>query len=168
MNATIPILLSNPKIMKNTFTRIGSIVLVISLVLGSCKKEKDEDNTPAPKTKTELISTGTWKFSSATANGLPVSSQLQTCQKDNILTFQANGTGNINEGASKCNSGDPDNTTFNWNFASSETVLHVDKIFFTGGANDYNIVELTETSLKGSQTIEFNGTPFTVTVSFIH
>ena len=41
---------------------------------------KDDDDQPAAKTKTELITTSTWKFSSATVGGSDVSAFLQTCQ----------------------------------------------------------------------------------------
>src|SRR5687767_7884928 len=164
---TILILLSNPKNMKNNFTRTATVILACSLLFASCKKDKDKDNTPTGKTKTELISTGTWKFSTATVNSVSVAGFLQSCQKDNTMTFAANGTGTIAEGASKCNSGDPDTQPFDWNFASSETILHVSAVFFSGGSNDFNIVEISETKLVGSQTIEMSG-PKTVIVTFVH
>lgn len=153
--------------MKNTFTRTTTVILACSLLFASCKKKNDDNDNPKGKTKTELISTGTWKFSSATVNGLPFSSQIPSCQRDNILTFTSTGTGTIDEGTEKCNTGDPQTSPFTWNFASSETVLHVSAVFFTGGNNDFNIVELTETTLKGSQIIEFGG-PKTVVVTFVH
>jgi hypothetical protein len=154
--------------MKNTFTRTTTVILACSLLFASCKKKNDDDNNPKGKTKTELISTGTWKFSTATVNSADASMFLQTCQKDNILTFAANGTGAIAEGASKCNTGDPDSQPFDWNFASSETILHVSAIFFTGGSNDYNVLEVSETKLKGSQDIEIGGVSKTVVVTFVH
>ena len=154
--------------MKNTFTRTSTIILACSLLFGACKKNHDKDNNTPAKTKTELISTGTWKFSTATVNGFNVSSQLQACQKDNTMTFTSTGTGTVDEGASKCNSGDPQTSPFTWNFASSETILHVSAIFFTGGSNDFNIVEISETTLKGSQIIEVGGNPATAVVTFVH
>jgi len=167
VSETIPILLANPKIMKNTFTRTVSFILACSLLFTACKKKHD-DNTPNGKTKTELISTGTWKFSTATVGGINVSSQLQSCQKDNIMTFTSTGTGTIDEGGSKCNAGDPQTQPFTWNFASSETILHVSAVFFTGGNNDFDILEISETTLKGSQGIEVGGTTQTAIVTFVH
>ncbi|MEO5563433.1 MAG: lipocalin family protein [Chitinophagaceae bacterium] len=155
--------------MKNTFTRFASVILVSSVLLGGCKKEKDnDDTTPPAKTKTELISTGTWKFSTATIGGGNAAGFLQPCQKDNTLTFAAAGTGTVDEGGTKCNAGDPQSSPYTWNFASSETVLHVSAVFFTGGSNDYNVVEISATKLIGSQSIEIGGTPQTVIVTFIH
>ena len=154
--------------MKNTFTRTTTLILACSLLFGACKKNHDKDNNTPAKTKTELISTGTWKFSTATVNGIPASSALQTCQKDNIMTFTSTGTGTIDEGASKCNGADPQTSPFTWNFASNETILHVSAVFFTGGNNDFTIVEISETKLVGSQIIEVGGNPATAVVTFVH
>ncbi len=154
--------------MKNTFTRSATLILACSLLFGACKKKNDDDNTPKGKTKTELISTGTWKFSSATYNGANASIFLQGCQKDNILTFTNTGGGTIDEGTSKCSAGDQQSQPFTWNFASNETILHVSSVLFTGGSNDFTIVEISETKLIGSQIIELNGNPATVVVTFIH
>ena len=153
--------------MKNTFTRTSTLILACSLLFGACKKNNDKDNTPTQKTKTELISTGTWKFSTATVNSISVAGALQSCQKDNTLTFTSTGTGTVDEGATKCSSGDAQTSPFTWNFATNETILHVSAIFFTGGSNDFNVVEISETKLVGSQTIEMGG-PKTVIVTFVH
>jgi hypothetical protein len=132
--------------------------------LSACKKDKDQTPPPTPKTNSELITQASWKFNKAMMGSFDVSGGLQTCQKDNILTFQANGSGSIDEGTSKCDVADPQTTPFTWNFTNSEAVLHVSAVFFTGGNNDFNVVELTETKLVGSQVI--NGQ--TVTVTFVH
>jgi len=127
---------------------------------------KDDDN-PTPKTKTELLTMSTWKFSDATVGGNSVAAFLETCQKDNILTFLAAGTGTAAEGASKCDPGDPDSSPFDWSFQTNETVLFVSTPFFTGGSSTFTIVSLTETQLVLSQTITI-GVPQTAEITFIH
>ena len=149
--------------MKNQLYAILLFAATLSIV--SCSKDKDDD--PPPKTKTELISTGTWKFSTATANGLNVSSFIQACQRDNILTFQANGNGTIDEGAVICGT-NPQTSPFTWNFTNNEGGLHVSATFFTGGSGDFNVVSLTETQLVGSQMVDFGLGPQNVVVTFIH
>lgn len=125
----------------------------------SCKKNND------PKTKTELITQGSWKFSTATASGVDVSGSLQTCQKDNIYAFVAAGTGTADEGSTKCNPGDSQSGPFSWNFASSETILHISTPLFAGGSNDFTLVTLSDTQLILSQNIP----PFgTVIVTLVH
>jgi hypothetical protein len=133
-------------------------------IIAGCEKEE----APQPKTKTDLISTGTWKFSTATVSGADVSAFLNTCQKDNILTFSAGGSGTLDEGASKCNAGDPQSNPFTWNFASNETVLHVSTVLFTGGSSDFNIVALSETQLVLSQNITVSGSSQNAVVTFVH
>lgn len=146
--------------MKN-LTNLFLFVVAVIFISTGCKKKHDD--TPA-KTKTQLITQGTWKFSSATSGGFDISGLLQSCQKDNTLTFQANGSGTIDEGASKCNAGDPQSNPFTWNFANSENTLHVSTVLFSSGSNDFTIVSLTETQLVGSQVINSQ----TVVVTFIH
>ena len=109
------------------------------------------------KTNTELVSQSTWKFDNAKVGGTDVSAFVQACQKDNIITFVSTGSGTLDEGASKCNSGDPQTTPFTWNFTSGETVLHVSTILFTGGSSDFTIVTLSETQLILSQNITITG-----------
>lgn len=150
--------------------RILAIVIIISatLFLTSCGKEGD--NTPAPKTKTELLTTnGSWKFSSATVGGTNVNAFLQACQKDNIMTFVAVGlSGTLDEGPTKCNAGDPQNAPFTWSFASGETVLNISATLFTGGSSTFTLVSLTATELVLSQMITVGGTPQNAVVTFIH
>lgn len=136
------------------------------LVLSSCGK--DDPDPVAPKTKTELITAGSWRFSSATVSGTDVSSFFQTCQKDNVVTFAAAGTGILDEGASKCNAGDPQSTPFTWNFASNETQLFISATLFTGGSNTSTIVTLNEAQLIISQQVIVSGTPQTAVFTFVH
>jgi hypothetical protein len=130
----------------------------------SCKED-----TAEPKTKTQLLTQGSWKFSAATANGGDASSYLQACQKDNIYTFVAAGTGTMDEGPSKCNAADPQTSTFNWNWATNETILHINTPLFSGSGNDFTLVSLTETELK----VSFTYTPpigpsIIIVATFIH
>ncbi|MGQ0739448.1 MAG: lipocalin family protein [Bacteroidota bacterium] len=139
------------------------ILLLTVAFIASCSK----DEAP-PKTKTQLLTQGTWRFSAATVGGSDVSAFLQTCQKDNTMTFAAAGTGNVDEGATKCNAPDPQSNPFTWSWQSSETVLQVSAIFFTGGSNNFSLVALTETQLVLSQVITVSGTPQNAVVTFIH
>jgi|SRR5882724_3056870 len=143
--------------------------LAISIIFFSgCQKNDNTTTPPAGKTKTQLVTQSTWKFSSATVSGSDVSAFLQACQKDNILTFVAAGTGTVDEGPSKCNSGDPQTNPFTWNFASSETILHISAVLFAGGSSDFTLVTLSETQLIVSQVITVGGSPQNAVVTFIH
>ena len=136
------------------------------LVLSSCQKE---DNIPVPKTKTQLLSQSSWRFKNATASGTDISASLPACQKDNIITFAAAGTGTLDEGATKCNAPDPQTTSLTWSFLSGETVLRVSIALFSGTGNDFTLISLTETELVVS--ILYTppvGPSITVIITFQH
>jgi hypothetical protein len=135
--------------MKKHLTYLVSTFVLVSFFFASC--DKDDNTTTTPKTKTELLTQSNWKFKSAFVGTTDYSSGLQACQKDNILTFSANGNGNLDEGAAKCNMGDPQNNPFTWNFQTSETELFISTILFTGGSKTFTLVSLTETELVVSQ-----------------
>jgi hypothetical protein len=139
------------------------IVLFCSLSFIACKKSSSD-----AKTNTELLTQASWKFDKATLGGVDVSSQLDACETDNTLTFSTDGTGVIDEGATKCDSNDPQTESFNWNFASNETVLQVSTTLFAGGSSDLDIVTLNDSQLVVSLSIDVLGTTQTVVVSFKH
>jgi hypothetical protein len=141
-------------------------LLAFIIVLPACNKD-DDDNTPSAKTKTELLTTGTWKFSTATSSGVDVASSIPACIRDNIYTFVVGGTGTLNEGIAKCNTNDPQNPPFTWNFNSTETVLHISALALPGGSNDFTLVSISETQLVISQVVNV-GVSMTVIVTLIH
>lgn len=128
--------------------QLGFLLVLIAanfFIFSSCNK--NDYNPPAPKTKTQLLTQGTWKFKGANAGGTDISSSLQTCQKDNVLTFATAGTGTVDEGLTKCNVADLQISPLTWNFASNETILHISTILFTNTGNDFTLISLTETEL---------------------
>jgi hypothetical protein len=147
------------------------MVRTVATVL-SCKKEKD-DSTPAAKTKTELITTGSWKRTALVsnpaydwnANGVFDTNILNTmfsCEKDNFETYQKNGMVVTSEGASKCNASDPQTWSVTWSFGDNETKLIWD------GNDVYTLLELTETTLKFQSTFVENGVTYTQTETYGH
>lgn len=136
------------------------------VLFSSCGK--DDPPPPATKTKTELITSATWKFSDAKVGGTSVAPFLQACQKDNTMTFAAAGTGTGDEGPTKCNSADPQSNPFTWNFQSNETILFVSTPLFTGGSSTFTLVSLTATELVVSQNITVSGTTQNAVITFVH
>ena len=146
--------------MKKQFLWIIAAVIIFT---PACKK----DSTPA-KTKTELISSSSWKFDYAKVGGTDVSAYLKPCEKDNILVFNAGGSGTIDEGATKCNGADPQTRTFTWSYLNNETLLQINTPLFTGGTGNITLITLTETQLAGSQDIDVGGSTQTAVVTFKH
>ena len=152
--------------MKKQLASLTTIFTIAVFIFSSCGKDY---TTPAPKTKTQLLSQNTWKFKTAFAGTTDISSSIQACQKDNVLTFAVALTGTADEGATKCNSGDPQSNPFTWNFQSSETILFISATLFSGGSSTFTLVSLSETELVVSQTITPPvGPSFLAVVTFVH
>ena len=152
--------------MKKRLISLSGLLILVSILHINCSK--DDNPPPAAKTKTELITKTSWKFSDAKVGGTSVSAFLQTCQKDNVLTFLSAGTGTADEGATKCNASDAQTSPFTWSFQSNETILFVSTPFFTGGSSSFTIVSLTETELVVSQNITVSGSTQNAVITFIH
>ena len=155
--------------MKKQFAFLIPAFILVLFVVSSCGKE---DDPIVVKTKTELLAQGSWKFKSASAAGTDVSNlapPFDACRKDNILTFTTAGTGTIDEGLTKCNSGDLQVTQITWSFLTNETILRVSAPLFTNTGNDFTLVSLSETELVVS--IGYSppvGPIILVTITFNH
>lgn len=154
---------------------VSFLTLFAFVLLSSC--QKDEGGTP-PKTKKELISSSAWKYNDAKIdsdnNGtgdvaLPAG-LIEPCQTDNTIVFTSNGTGTLDEGATKCDAGDPQSVPFTWVFESNESVINFSSVVFAGVGGDFKIISLTETELVLSKqlTVPPVPLPITVVVSFKH
>ena len=154
--------------MKKQLCLLFVLIAANFFIYSSCNKS--DYTPPTPKTKTQLLTQSTWKFKSATAGGADVSNQdppFAACRKDNIMTFSTAGTGNVNEGPTSCSP--PEGAPFTWNFANSETTLHVSQQLYPNAPNDYTLDALSETELKLS--FPYNFTPsitVNVVVTFQH
>ena len=105
--------------------------------------------------KTQLLCSAAWKYDTAGIdadnNGsidaaLPAG-YVQDCKKDNIVSFKSDGTGTSDEGASKCNAGDPQTSSFTWSFINNETGMNFPQQVFTGFDGDVNLKSLTSTQM---------------------
>jgi hypothetical protein len=145
---------------------IPALIAIAIIILPGCGKDKEDP--PPQKTKTELLTTGTWKFSSVTWGGAPASQYLQACQTDNTAVFAAAGTGTLDEGATKCSAGDPQSRPFTWNFQTNESILFISATLFTGGNSTFNLVSLTENQLVVSQNVTFGSVTQLAVFTFVH
>ncbi len=126
---------------KHLYTILGLLIF-----FSSCKKEK---------TKDELL-LGDWRMNALTAdppqvvNGVVITdwySQLEDCDKDNYYTFNSNKTYKFDEGATNCDSLDPQNISGNWQFLNNETEL---RLIYQSDTATYGLIELDEETLKMS------------------
>jgi hypothetical protein len=149
----------NPFSMQKKSLLFALTFVALTIVIGGCSK--DSNDAPAPKTKTELLTTGTWKYEKIDP---ALAESYITCFKDNIITFTADGKGTCPDTGVQCN---PVTGNFNWNFTDSETKIHLDATLIPAGSQDFTIVTLTETTLALSQTITSPVTA-TITITFKH
>jgi len=137
-----------------------------ALVLFSCKKDEKS------KTKTELLSNGSWHVTAYTvdppidwdgdgtdeSNVYPV---IEQCIKDDHTTFFANGTGELDEGSTKCDPNDPQTIPLSWEFDQSESQLTVESI-------QYQIESLTESQMVLKEIEVISSVTVTHTITFGH
>jgi len=159
--------------MKQTM-QIAMLSLLITAIIAafSCKKNNN-DNVVPKKTKTELITAGSWKRTAListpaydwNANGISDTNVLNImfpCEKDNFETYYSNGTVVTNEGPSKCYASDPQTWTVAWRLADNETKLIWDV------DDEYTLIELSETTLKFKSTFVENGVSYTHVETYGH
>jgi len=145
-----------------------ALMLIITATL-SCKKNKEENNNP---TKTELLTTGTWKYTASIISpaydyygtGTPVTNIfgiMYACEKDDFETFKTNGIWEYNEGSTKCDPSYPQIFSEPWSFTANETKIFV-------GTVEHTILELTATTLKLRYSFEDAGVIYTEEDTYSH
>ncbi|TAH06977.1 MAG: hypothetical protein EAZ13_07540 [Sphingobacteriia bacterium] len=151
--------------------KIASLFLM--LIVAACSK-KDDTIANNSKTPMELITNGKWYISAFTSsvpvdlngNGVLTTNlfgAMEACEKDNYFVFKSNLEIIFNQGATKCNSNDPQEDTEDWKFLNGEKEIEI-------SGEPYTIVELTASALvikeKNSQVT--SGVRHVNTISFRH
>ena len=163
---------------KRLYMKIRPWFLLLPLLLAyipACQKSASGGGTSA-KTKTELISKSTWRFDHAgldldnngTIDSPLPAGVLENCDTDGTLTFNSNGTGVGDEGATKCDAADPQTANFNWSFKNGETVISITNITFGGLSGDFKLVSLTESEFTLEKTVSSMGLTVNVVVVLKH
>ncbi len=146
------------------------LLITAAITTLSCEKDKEE---PTVKTKTELITTGTWKLVSYTSDpaydwygtgdyATDILDALNPCEADGFDTYKSDGTMEINEGLLKCDPVDPQTFTASWQFTDNESKIMYD------GFDEYELVELTATTMRLQSTFVENGVSYTHYETFEH
>ena len=149
------------------------ILSIIAVAFFSCKK--DDSDPPATTTKTTILAEQSWKFNNAGLDpnkdgtiDTDVSGFVNACLKDNTVSFATNGSGTSDEGATKCNSADPQSIPFTWNFASNETLININGNAVAGKGGQYKIISLTNTAFSLSKDTLYQGISTTFIVNLKH
>ena len=142
------------------------------VVVVSCQKDENKNDNNTTKSKTELLTTGTWKYIGATINPAydyygdgtlttDIFSIMKDCEKDDFEVYKTNGTWEYNEGPSKCDPSYPQIFSLPWNFADNESKLIL-------GGVEHTILELTATKLKLRYPVEDSGVIYTEEDTYEH
>jgi len=146
--------------------KIILFICCTAFIFWACKKG---DNS---KTKPELLINGSWHVTAYTVDPpidwdgdgtdeSDVYAIIEPCIKDDHTTFFANGTGELDEGASKCNQSDPQTVQITWDMDQTETHLTVQGV-------QYMIDMLTETQMVLKEIEVISTVSVTHTVTFSH
>lgn len=142
------------------------------LIMVGCGKD---DGVKVPS-KTDLITKAAWKYDDAgldrDKNGtidVPLPVAIPVCVTDNTLTFAANGTCTVDEGATTCVAGTPQTASITWSFGSNETILNLGGAGVLGISGQMKIVELTDAKLILSKdtTATLPGLPIPIPVTVV-
>ena len=146
------------------------LLLTLSLAaLSACKK--NNDNTPATPSNTDLLVAKSWRVtaqtytvSSAVLNGgNPLTTDIYAayyatpCRADNFVTFNSNNTLVADEGALKCSPTDPQTKSGTWSFNSDKTKLTMVDPSQGGTPIPFDIITLSATTLHLRNTTVTNG-----------
>ena len=147
------------------FTSLIIAAVSSTMFLGACKK----DDKPS-KTKAQLLAQGTWKFDKAgidaDKNGtIDQDSPPDACSADNFFTFSSDGTGVMDEGATKCDGADPQTVPFTWVLKNNDTVINAGDL---SDNTDATILALDDNQLVVYDDIDFGGVSMRVISAFKH
>ena len=126
------------------------LIMGLGLLFTDCKKSSSSQSGM------QLITSAPWKYDTG---GLDIDKNgsvdtpfppgfIKACETDNVITFKSNGTGIVDEGATKCNSTDPQTSSFTWSFKNNETVINFPDTLFGTIGGDVKINTLTSTKLE--------------------
>jgi hypothetical protein len=135
--------------------KLSILSLLALLILGSCKKD-----TPSTSCTYNTASvTGTYKTNSliykadAATPEVDVFPTYPNCQKDDLLTFNSNGTYTVSEGATSCNPTNADSGT--WSISGNNMILDGETV---------EIQNFSCTGFKVKSTDIATGETFTITL----
>jgi hypothetical protein len=139
-------------------------LLGFALLSSNCKKSSGGSSN------TTLLTTSAWIYDTggidADNNGTIDSpfpaGFIQSCESDNLISFKSDGTGIIDEGATKCNAADLQDRSFTWSFKDNSTLNIPDSIYGIPGG-DLKINTLTSTKLEFEKQVQITN-PITTTV----
>lgn len=124
---------------------------MLSITLLSCSKDSVDDSS-----KRDALTTGIWKLTGYMTDynkdGVyeeDTFAIFDGCVKDNIYTFQTDGSEITDEGSTKCYTSAPQTKTSSWSFSDNQTRIQFEGV-------NYQIEELTAATLRLKGRVSYN------------
>ena len=127
--------------LKKNFALLTILMLALVFVGTSCKKDDE-------KTSKDFLTAHDWKLVSVKIGG--IASTLDPCDQDDFATFHDDGEYHLDEGATKCDPTDPQETTGTWSISDKTTPETLTIKYDDNGTQvteEYDITELTDASM---------------------
>jgi hypothetical protein len=140
-------------ISKKTFTLLCSLLLIVVFIGTSCKKNDDK------KTTADYLSAHDWKLTSTTLAGAEL--PIDACSEDDVVTFHEDGELHFDEGATKCDEADPQETTGEWSVSDKTDPETLTFTYTEDGVEvveEFDITEVSDNKLVLTIEVPFFGT----------
>jgi len=100
-------------------------LMTLTLIWTACSKSKSSNSNNSNMT---LMTQAIWKYDTSgidlNKDGVvDLTDNLQACVKDNTYQFKTDSTVIVDEGATKCNSTDPQTATYSWSISSGNPAI---------------------------------------------
>jgi hypothetical protein len=159
--------------MKKSVAFAPCLLALASLTIWTACKKNSSSSTDT-NARTTLITEASWKFDASGADfnkdgiiDIIDSTTILPCEKDNTYTFLKDSTGIADEGATKCNSTDPQTTAFTWSFSGTgQSVIKSDADPLL--ASGISIFSMTSTKMVLYKDTTVSGIPLWYVVNLKH
>jgi len=154
---------------KLLWTALCLLLMTFSIIWASCSKSNSNSNSA----NVTLLTKSVWKFDTAgidldkDGNIDQEDPSLEACFKDNTYQFNKDSTVVMDEGATKCDSGDPQTSSYSWSITNSNPAVlksDVDPILAQG----LKVRTLTDTKLTVYKDTSYLGVSFWYVLSLKH
>lgn len=138
--------------------------LLVSLITFSTSCKKSNDTTADA---VSMLMNKNWKLTAGTVSPAFMGhtdffTLLSACDHDNLMKFMANNVLVYDQGATRCDPLDPQSESGTWSYEATENKI----IMAMPDTTNFNILELTNTTLRGTNTQVIGGTTYTYSSTY--
>jgi hypothetical protein len=149
--------------------KLALLCIIGAVSFTACQTDSE---TPAPNSKTQLLTAGPWHITSwtkTTGSGTPANllTAMPACARDDRYTFGTNGVLTVTEGPTACAGSSPQ-APAPWNFNSAQTVLTIGSSGMGASSIPYDVVQLTADVLQLRYTRSQSGTTVVDDITYLN